>query len=53
MDQHLENKVIRRLDPEKFLAYDKMSAAADREEFSKSLHKPEYDCFKPFHNDTV
>ena len=49
MHQHLENQVIRGLDTQKLLAYDKMTAAADRKELRQTLHKTENYRFKPFH----
>ena len=49
MHKHLEHKVFRRLDAEKFAAYHKMAAAADRKKLRKSLNQTENYTFIPFH----
>ena len=49
MYHHFENQVVRRFNSEEFASDDKMSAAADRQKFRKSLDQSENYSFKPFH----
>ena len=53
MHGDFEDKVAGGLDSEEFTAYGKMPAAAHGQEFGKTLHKTEYQCFQPAHSPSL